>query len=328
MPLNNSQYNELMRNYSRRRFAHMNELEEKLAGIYKRSPELEETISLIQTASAELTRANILSSPDLDARRAHLQQLREKKSQLLSGLGLSENDLLPRYTCPDCKDTGFIGTEKCHCLRQAEIDLLYTQSNLKKVLSAENFQTFSLDYYEKEINPLIEMSNFDYMRKVVSQCYQYARNFSSGSANIIFTGNAGVGKSFLTHCIAAEVLNGCNSVMSLTAVELFEKIAERRRSFEDEDLPSDADYIMDCDLLIIDDLGSETVTQYRVSQFFYCLNERLVNQKPTIISTNLAINQLREIYTERIASRIIANFTVYPIYGRDIRFLKKFGIVG
>ena len=325
MPLSNSQYNDIMRGYSRRRFAAMNAQEERLKDICGRIPELENILSEIQSAGAALTRARVINSPEEAACRIRLDSLRQKKTDLLRKAGLTENDLKPQWTCPDCKDTGYIGSEKCHCLRQAEINLLYTQSNLNKVLEDENFRTFSLNYYSREINPLIGQSNYDYMRSVSAKCMSYASEFHAGSPSLIFTGETGVGKSFLTHCIAEEVLNGCHSVMALSAVELFDKLGSRSRFQEDGGTPSDTAYIMDCDLLIIDDLGSETVTQYRISQFFYCLNERLMNHRATIISTNLPINELRTVYTERIASRIIANYTVYPIYGRDIRYLKKFG---
>ncbi len=325
MPLTNSQYNEIMRMYDRRRFANMNRQVQKLQEIYARIPELEQITADIQTASAALTRAKITAAPDLAEKRGALEALRARKAVLLEREGLGEADLAVQYSCPDCRDTGYADGVKCHCLKQAEIDLLYTQSNLKKVLAQENFRSFNPDYYSKDLNPLIGQSNYDYMKSVAAQCWRYAKSFSSSSPSLIFTGDAGVGKSFLTHCIAAEVLNGCNSVMALSAVELFEKIGSRHRPGEDAEAPSDAEYIMDCDLLIIDDLGSETVTQYRISQFFYCLNERLIGSKPTIISTNLPINELRTVYTERIASRIISNYTVYPLYGEDIRYLKKFG---
>ena len=169
MPLTNRQHDELMHRYSERRFAHMNERDRRAAKIYRDCPELWNLDEKIQDASAAAARAAVLSGRDSEAARLageKLQSLRSERKELLGRRGIDPADLEVQYTCPDCKDTGYIGPNKCHCLKQAEIDLLYAQSNLKKVLEKENFDHFSLDYYSREYNPALKKSNYDYMKIV------------------------------------------------------------------------------------------------------------------------------------------------------------------
>lgn len=323
MPLKNSQYDQIMREYSRRRFAHLNEQEARLKDLYSRSPRLEEVTALVQSASADLTRATLTGRQDEISRcKSKLSELRAEKLRLLNQLGCTPKDLEVQYTCPDCKDTGYIGSHKCHCLHQAGIDLLYSQSHLQHILQKENFQTFSLDYYSKDPNPLLGgKSNYTHMRNIAAECYRYATHFSPGCGNLLFTGTTGVGKTFLTNCIAKEVLERSYSVMSISAVELFDRLGSR---YQEDNEDYDSQYIMDCDLLIIDDLGTELITSFTTSQLFHCINDRLLNRRCTIISTNIKVNELRTVYSERLASRILSSYRIYPLYGDDIRIVKKF----
>lgn len=322
MALKNSQYDQIMREYSRRRFMHLHEREERVSQLYARSPRLEETSALVQSAGADLTRARLLGNArDIEQCRARLAALRAERDSLLEELGCTPDDLEVHYTCPDCKDTGYIGSRKCHCFRQAGIDLLYSQSHLQHILQQENFKNFSLDYYSKEPNPLLGgTSNYAHMRQIARECYEYAVHFTPGCGSLLFTGTTGVGKTFLTNCIAKEVLERSCSVMSLSAVELFERLGIHPQ----EEESCDSQYIMECDLLIIDDLGTELITSYTASQLFHCINDRLLNRRCTIISTNIKVNELRTVYSERIASRILSSYRIYPLYGDDIRIVKKF----
>ena len=323
MALKNSQYDQIMREYSRRRFAAIHEQQDRLQKLYDKSPRLEELTSQIQSASADLTRASLTGPGGESARcRERLLALRNEREDLLSQLGCTPADLEVRSTCPDCKDTGYIGSRKCHCFEQAGIDLLYSQSHLQHILQEENFNTLKLDYYSQDPNPeLGGKSNYSYMRDVATECYRYARSFKPGCGNLLFTGTTGVGKTFLTNCIAREVLNQCYSVMSISAVELFERLGS---GFQEDSDSCDSQYILDCDLLIIDDLGTELITSFTASQFFHCINDRLLNRRCTIISTNLKVNELRTVYSERIASRLLSSYRIFPLYGDDIRIVKKF----
>ncbi|MGI6107989.1 MAG: ATP-binding protein [Lachnospiraceae bacterium] len=328
MSLTNAQYNELMRAYDARRIRNENARDARVEKIYSRYPQLRQLEQQIQTAHGELAHTAVSAGINSDAvkqARQKVTELRNARKKMLRDYGIRPEEFEVQYTCSDCKDTGYIGSEKCHCLKQAEIELLYSQSNLRKILEEENFGTFSLEYYSEEINPVIQCSNREYMSEVFSECREYAQNYRPGDASLLFTGNTGVGKTFLTHCIAKEVLDRGCSVMYITAVELFDLLARRFSFGRETENVLDSEYVMNCDMLIIDDLGSETTVQPSVSQFFYCLNGRLNAGRTTIISTNLSVSGLREVYTERISSRIISSFKIYPLYGSDIRFLKKFG---
>ena len=228
------------------------------------------------------------------------------------------------YQCPDCKDSGYIGTHKCHCFKKAIVDYLYTQSNLKDILDKENFSTCSLTYYSRNhIDPLTGRSSLESMETALNVCHNFVDTFSEEFHNILLYGDTGVGKTFLSHCIAKELMDSAYSVIYFTAAGLFDILAENtfgKRQNKDSDV---FEHIYDCDLLIIDDLGTELPNSFTVSQLFICLNERILRQKSTIISTNLALDDIKTIYSERTFSRISSNYTILRITGDDIRIQKK-----
>ena len=203
--------------------------------------------------------------------------------------------------------------------------LLYAQSNLETVLDRENFSNLSFSYYDdSELIPQIGMTNARYMRQVVGWCSDFVRDFGKKHDNLLFTGSTGVGKTFLTNCIARELIDRYYSVIYLSANDLFEVFSKNRFEYQaEEEIKGMYQYILDCDLLIIDDLGTELNNSFTSSQLFYCINERLNSSKSTIISTNHPLNELRDRYTERVTSRLISKYTIIPLYGDDIRLRKK-----
>jgi DNA replication protein DnaC len=166
------------------------------------------------------------------------------------------------------------------------------------------------------------------MISIVEKCMEFIRTFSSNPGqNILFQGNVGVGKTFLTNCIAKELIDEAYTVIYLTSFQLVEILENHRfRRNDNPDITYTVDYILNCDLLIIDDLGTELTNNFVISQLFLCINERLLRKKSTIISTNLSLSQLAETYFERIISRITENYLICNIYGDDIRQKKSFGI--
>ena len=161
------------------------------------------------------------------------------------------------------------------------------------------------------------------MKEVIAYCRHYAETFGSHHENILFTGMTGVGKTFLSNCIAKAVLDRCHSVVYLTSIQLFEIFS--KSTFTQDGTDTDIDrYILESELLIIDDLGTELYNSFTTSKLFYCINERLSAGKPTIISTNLKPAELRDIYSERIASRLLGYYHLIPLFGEDIRIQKKF----
>ena len=203
--------------------------------------------------------------------------------------------------------------------------MVYRDSNIKNIISNENFDTFSFDWYDStNIDASLKISSLDNMKRVVSHCHNFVDNFDNEFNNILFFGNTGVGKTFLANCIAKELLDSSHSVIYLTAIELF-KIFEKQDFNKSDDGNGliDSNYILDCDLLIIDDLGTEFGNSYTNSKLFYCISERILRQKSVVISTNLSLNDIRDIYSERIFSRITNSYMLLKLFGADIRLLKK-----
>lgn len=327
MPLKNSQYDEIMREYYRRQLKNRHDQMDRVQEAYKKVPQLAKVDEEIAALSVQKAR-EALSGKDaaLLTLRDEIQKLGQKRSALLRENGFPEDYLAIRYTCPDCQDTGYIGNQKCHCFRQAAIDLLYTQSNIKEALKTENFDTFSFEYYSDElIDPATGLSSLTYMKKLVAECREFIEDFDQNFENFFFYGATGVGKTFLSHCIARELIHSSHSVIYFSAFELFDLLGKTTFQRGEVDT-AEADmysYIFDCDLLIIDDLGTELTNAFMASQLFLCINERLSRKKSTLISTNLSLNVFRDTYSERVFSRITSNYKLRRLFGDDIRLLKK-----
>ena len=322
MAISNEQYDAIMHKYEIRKNKNSAILEKRKSEVEEKIPRIGEIDKEIANISIETTKRMI--DGDSNAHRNLLEEievLSNEKIMLLEKNGYKADYLLPVYTCKDCKDTGYIGREKCHCLKQEIINLLYDQSNLKNILHKENFDNFRFDYYSSEIyDENLDKNALENIEEVVDFCHRYIKSFDSECKNIFFYGNTGVGKTFLTNCIAKELIEKGKLVVYLSAIRLFELLADQNfntKKFENvNDLVS---RLFDCDLLIIDDLGTEFVNSFTVSALFNCINERMINSKSTIISSNLGLKEISNKYEERISSRIFGNYELLKIFGEDIR---------
>lgn len=324
MKLNNSQYDTIMRMYDAKQ-SHARAVQSaRYEEINARLPEYDELRKETAAISAEAARAALRG--DMTKREKlsdKLASINEEKRILLSSAGYPEDYLDLHYECPLCNDTGFVGGQKCRCFKQAAIDLLYNQSNIKKILLLENFSNFNYDWYSEDyIDPVSGISALENIVNVTKDVNSFISDFPSGQ-NLLFYGDTGVGKTFLTHCIAGELLGKGHSVLYLSAIDLFDLFS--KYAFDND---SEADYrdafsqILDCELLIIDDLGTELVNSFTNSRLFYCINERIQAGLSTIISTNLSLEELMNTYSERIFSRLTMSYGIHKIFGDDIR-LKK-----
>ncbi len=317
MPLTNTQYNRIFRQYEEKQRQNRLETERRRDYIYEQFPKYRELED--KTASLSVEHGKKLLSGDetaLDRLRESLAALKDQKKQILLDAGLPADYLEPVFSCPDCRDTGYIDREKCHCLRQAEISLLYEQSGLQEMLANNNFSLLSYEYHSGE-----DLSHFE---KAVENCKNFIKNFDSDYHNLFFYGTVGTGKSFLSSCVAKELMDQGHSVIYFGATGLFDLLSstsfdtknreERQNTYAD---------LYQCDLLIIDDLGTELTNQFTASQLFSLLNERNIGRKATIISTNLSLRELQDRYSDRIFSRITSNFEVCKLTGADIRMYQK-----
>ena len=316
MNLTNEQFDAVMREYEKKRMRADNERyrrhEEVLAAI-PAMRDLDTEVADIASASAALIR----DGGSAGQYRSRLEDIRKRRGILLKEAGYPEDYLENIYECPDCRDTGFIGSEKCHCFKQREIGLLYEQSHLSKLARDTDFSMLSEEYYENDPDALQQF------RSARDAATDFAEHFPGADRNLLFFGNVGTGKTTLTVCIAAEVIRRGFTVLYFSAITLFELLAaskfsrnpENRAALSPEDL-------LDCDLLVIDDLGSELTNSFIEEQLFYLINERAIRGKHIVVSTNSGMEDLRRIYGDRVFSRILSGFSIYRLSGRDIRFIQ------
>ena len=326
MALSNSQYDAIMREYGRQQIENHHKLEERRKEIYARLPVVKQLEAEIAERSVACAKKLLEGDKSvLDRLKEDLKDLREQKALIIRAAGYPDDYLELHYRCPDCRDTGLIDGRKCHCFLQAQMKLLHAQSNLEDVLERENFKALSYEYYDDtEILPQLGITNAAYMRRVVAGCKEFVRVFDKKHDNLLFTGSTGVGKTFLTNCIARELMDDFHSVIYLTASDLFDVFSRNKFDYDNaEDMKDMYRFILDCDLLIIDDLGTELNNSFTSSRLFYCINERMNMSRSTIISTNLTLARLRDSYTDRVTSRIMSGYKIIPLYGGDIRLLKK-----
>ena len=314
MSLSNSQYDAIMRSYEERRLANHHLLEERKREVYARIPAYKQLEKELGDISVEQSRKLIGGDVKaMDLLREKIRAIRERKEKLLLENGFAADYLEEIYTCSICKDTGYVDGVKCKCLRQAAIRELYNQSNLDSVLAEENFDNFSYEYYND--------SDVEKMRQIVSECKAFVAGFDERYENLLLNGNVGVGKTYLTNCIARELLETGHSVIYFTAFHLFEVLAKYafRSNEAGEDIMKIHEDIFSCDLLIIDDLGTEMTNLFVATQLFVILNERHNRKKATLISTNLSLEELNEKYSERSFSRIFGYYKMLRIQIDDIR---------
>lgn len=317
MALTNSQFDSIMRKYENTRLRNYHELEARRKFVYANVDGYKELDESTVTVSMDMAKKRMSGEEGiLEELHALLEDLKDMKQCLLKGAGYPLDYLDPIYDCPDCKDTGYINGHKCHCLKQQIVNILYEQSNIIDYINENNFDTLSYEFYKGE--------DYDRFTRCVSICHDFVDNFDSRSDNLLFYGNVGTGKSFLSGCIAKELIDTGHSVIYFSAVSFFRTLAHE--TFENkskEDLYNLYDYIYNCDLLIIDDLGTEISNAFVSTQLFSCINERNLRKKSTIISTNLGLELIRDRYSDRVFSRLVSSYITCKMSGPDIRILKK-----
>lgn len=322
MALSSSQYETILRGYEKKRDDNHYLLEARRKKVYDTIPEYQALEESVGTQAAAAARS-MLSGDEtaLPLLKEKLSRQKAARLELLKAHGFPADYLEPVYDCPDCQDTGYITTPdgtkaKCHCFRKQELEILYAQSNIQEMIERENFSTLSYEYYQGE-----DLKHFE---AAVGLCRKFVQNFKQDYHNLFFYGTVGTGKSFLSGCIARELLQAGCSVIYFSASGLFDTLAYYSFDIKaKESLQAFYEDLYGCDLLIIDDLGTEVTNSFVTSQLFSCLNERSLGRKSVIISTNLSLEELRDRYSDRIFSRITTGFSLCKLTGPDIRIYKK-----
>lgn len=318
MSLSNFQYDAIMREYEAKRIEAQHMLNEHKEEVYDIIPHYKELDVKISDLAMESARKVLSGEKEaLIQMKEEIEKITEQQNKLLGEFAFPDDYLMMHYECEDCKDTGYAGNKKCHCLVQKINKVLYKQSNIEEILKKENFDTLTYDYYlENEIEG---------MRRIIDECKRFASDFEQEYKNLLLYGDVGVGKTFLTNCIAKELLDKGHSVIYFTSIQLFDTLSQY--AFRRDESPTEINDvhrdIFECELLIIDDLGTETLSSFVTSQLFLILNERDVRNKSTIISTNLSLSLLAERYSERNFSRIFGSFKALKPDIQDIRIKKK-----
>ena len=301
--------------------------EERRRKIYRLLHRTEELVKAIGSSGIRAARAVVRggnASEERETLRAEDLRLQSELRTLLRENGYKEDVFEPDYSCKRCNDTGYYEQDNvtlmCPCLRKALSECACEELNRYAPLYQSTFENFSLDYYPTEPNEHRIVPR-EHMDKVYRYCRDYAANFSLHSQNLLFFGATGLGKTHLSLAIANEVIQKGFSVIYVSAPSLIQQYEQRMRSGSyDEDL---LDMVIDCDLLIIDDLGSEFTNQFTVPHIYNLINSRLLLGRPIIISTNLSMRELERQYTYRLVSRLSGEAEKLNFFGRDIRIEKK-----
>ena len=291
---------------------------------------MERIDNTLRSQMTELVRLTISRRSDLAERIGELKErnldLQMRRAELLTEAGFGADYLDDIHSCPLCRDTGLYEGGVCRCL-----DRLYNQELTKELGTLmrrgdERFEKFDLSLYPTELDPVKHVVPRETMELVYTACKRFAENFSPASPNLLLQGGTGLGKTYLSACIARVVADkGCSVCYesASAALDCYERAKFSRDTEEGEAAAVRTKRMQECDLMILDDLGTEMSTPMAQSALYTLINTRLVNGKKMIISTNLNDEELQRRYTAQIYSRIAGEFTALPFVGRDIRRMRK-----
>lgn len=331
--MSNEILNNLLKEYDQKRIKAELDLDKRKENLYSSIPRLKQIEDELNNYAIN-TAKNLLLNNNLSLENLHnkIENLKKERNTILLKNNLPLNYLKPIYECNICNDTGYIlknnyKTELCNCLKQKLLNISYNKSNMSN-LDKENFNTFNENLFSDEVDISKYKLNISPRRNIINikeKCIEFIQNFEDlEQKNLLFTGNTGLGKTFMTNCIANELLKKGKTVLYQTAPVLLDTIIDNKLNKQkDEHFYKN---VLEVDLLIIDDLGTECMNSMKLSELFTIINTRLLNlnskSTKTIISTNLNLNNIFSNYEERIGSRIAGFYDIYYFFGDDLRFKK------
>ncbi len=305
----------------RRRQRAIKERDDRLSLLYKDRPELMDLEDRRRNlASQVLIKSLAGSDEDIKEIRSEIDRISEKKKSILKEMRIPADYEEVRYFCPDCKDTGFIEGRSCKCRNLLKLKEMYKKSSIPERLNKENFSSFDLEIFSKDRQADEPMSPYDHMKEVAHDLRtEYIPHFGKNSPSLYFYGPVGTGKTFLANSLAKALIDEGFSVFYRTCYDLINFLGDYTFSYNKEAMQEERDFIFDCDLLVIDDLGAEFVGNKARADIFEVINSRIISRRPTLISSNLGPDDLGEFYDDRIKSRIGNEYILYEFFGPDLR---------
>lgn len=320
MSFNRNNYKKVTDAFAEKRLRAIEKAEIEKKRLYKLLPRIKEIDSLLSQTGLLIFEAALSGADKCREKMKKLEEdnlaLQKEREHLLAGSGYPADATEPKFECPLCKDYGITESGMCECFRKALVTASIESSGLSKLIEKQTFDTFSIEYYRDSEKA------YENIKFVLSMCRSYVENFSENdSSSLLFIGGTGLGKTHLSTAVAYEIVNRGFDVVYETAQNMIGDFEYERfeKSRYDSDNEIRTDKYFDCDLLVIDDLGTEVTNQFTVSCLYNIINTRIIRGKSTIINTNLSVDELRKRYSDRITSRLLGEFKPLLFMGSDIR---------
>lgn len=313
--------------YDEARERRAEEREEGRRALYARCPRLSEISREISGTMGKIIASGLRRGTDPRGAIAALKEenlaLQRERAELLRSLGYPEDFLEDRFDCPRCRDTGWLGEAPCSCLLQYYARLQNASLSRTLDFGAQNFETFDFSYYSEQPDPAQGISPLANMERIYDVCRDYANEFSRRKESLLLSGDPGLGKTFLSACIARTVGGNGHSVVYDTAGHVFAAFEAQKFGRGTDEDEAAVNRCLCCDLLVLDDLGTEMTTAFVQSAFYEIVNSRLLGERKTVISTNLSPAAIERQYGAAVASRIRGEYRILPFFGEDIRPIKR-----
>ena len=319
MGYNKENYTRIREEYRTKYLRAYQEAERRTAEVHAKCPEVAQIDRQLATTGAEVALAALGSGEEYSERLAAVREknlaLQNRRAELLATMGYPADYTLPPYECPECKDSGFVGIKMCSCMKRDLVLAAYQSSGLGRLMQTQSFDTFDLRFYAADAEHHRRMSeNLEILKR-------YAETFSADSESLILCGPTGLGKTHLSTSIARCVIDRGYDVYYTGSIEMFAEFEQARFGFGEERREASLalSRYTECDLLILDDLGTEQTNQFTASCLYMVLNNRINLRRPTIINTNLMGKEIQSRYADRITSRLFGEFRILPFVGTDVR---------
>lgn len=323
--MNNSHLSIALREIEKTRISNEKILSDRKIDLYQKISELDAIDNKIKNVARRIAITPFINPQEVDLAIQNLQishkRLLLERKEILVKNGFAENYLSPIFKCNKCKDYGYIETDLCECVHKMCEQIAVSQSSYILNAKNQNFESFNMDLYSKIESPRYKLSPFENMQKHFNFCKNYAENFNSFSENVLMFGAPGLSKTFLSTSIASELSKKNVSVIHDNCIKIIDNFEKKKFGSNQSDLETEKYF--KCDLLIIDDLGTEMSTSFTISAIYDLINTRIMENKPLIINTNFSFDEIGKKYSPAILSRIEGEFKHLFFFGDDVRKILK-----